>query len=74
MYDPEFLNASWGPAKTIKGRQAPRVKGLSKITGMKATHSEPLPSNRVKEKKSKWVGKKRYGHIKPMLSPFPESV
>ena len=23
MYDPEFLNASWGPAKTSKGRQTP---------------------------------------------------
>ena len=33
MYDPEFLNASWGPAKTSKGRQAPGVKGPSKING-----------------------------------------
>ena len=37
MYDPEFLNASQGPAKTSKGRQAPRVKGPSKTIGMKVT-------------------------------------
>ena len=36
MYDPEFLNTS-GPAKTSKGRQAPRVKGPSKTMGMKVT-------------------------------------
>ena len=38
MYDPEFLNASRQPAKTSKGRQAPRVKGPSKTMGMKVTH------------------------------------
>ena len=37
MYDPEFLNTSWGPAKTSKGRQDPRMKGLSKTMGMKVT-------------------------------------
>ena len=35
MYDPEFLNASQGPVKTSKGRQAPRVKDMSKTMGMK---------------------------------------
>ena len=38
LYDPEFLNTSWGPARTSKGRQAPRVKGPSKTMGMKVTH------------------------------------
>ena len=38
MYDPEFLNTSQGPAKTSKGRQAPRTKGQSKTMGMKVTH------------------------------------
>ena len=38
MYDPEFLNTSWGPAKTSKGRQAPGMKGPSKTTGTKVTH------------------------------------
>ena len=38
MYDPEFLNTSQGPAKTSKGRQAPRMKGPSKTTGRKMTH------------------------------------
>ena len=37
IYDPEFLNASWGSAKTSKGRQAPGVKGPSKTMGMKVT-------------------------------------
>ena len=37
MYDPKFLNASQGPAKTSKGRQAPGAKGPSKTMGMKAT-------------------------------------
>ena len=35
---PKFLNNSQGPAKTNKGRQAPRMKGPSKTTGMKVTH------------------------------------
>ena len=39
MYDPKFLNASWGPAKTSKDRQAPGVKGPSKTMGMKVTKS-----------------------------------
>ena len=38
MYYPEFLNTSWGPAKTSKGRQAPRIKGPSKTMRMKVTH------------------------------------
>ena len=38
MYDPEFLNTSQGPAKTNRGRQAPRVEGPSKTMGMKAIH------------------------------------
>ena len=38
MYDTEFSNASWGPAKTSKGRQTPGVKGPSKTMGTKATH------------------------------------
>ena len=38
MYDPEFLNTSWGPAKTSKSWQAPRAKGQSKLTGTKVTH------------------------------------
>ena len=38
MYDPKFLYASQGLAKTSKGRQAPGVKGQSKSMGMKATH------------------------------------
>ena len=38
MYDPEFLNTSWGPAKTSKGRQDLRVKGPSKTMGTKVTH------------------------------------
>ena len=38
IYDPEFLNASWGPAKTSKGRQAPGAKGLSKTMGTKVIH------------------------------------
>ena len=38
MYDPEFLNTSWGPAKTNKDRQAPGTKGPSKSTGTKMTH------------------------------------
>ena len=38
MCDLEFLNTSQGPAKTSKGRQAPRTKGLSKTMGMKVTH------------------------------------
>ena len=25
MYDPKFLNTSWAPAKTSKGRQAPEL-------------------------------------------------
>ena len=37
MYDLEFLNTSRGPAKTSKGRQAPRMKGPSKTMGTKAT-------------------------------------
>ena len=28
----------------------------------------------MKEKKSKWVGKRKFGPIKPMLSPFPETI
>ena len=28
----------------------------------------------MKEKKSKWVGKRKLGPIKPMLFPFPETV
>ena len=36
MYDPELLNTSQGIAKTSKGRQAPRMKSLSKTVGMKA--------------------------------------
>ena len=28
----------------------------------------------MKRKKLKWVGKKRYGHVKPMLSPFPKTI
>ena len=56
MYDPEFSNTSWGPAKTSKGRQAPGTKGLSKTMGMKVTHLEPLPLNQTKKnKKSMWV-------------------
>ena len=38
MYYPEFLNTSWGPAKTSKGRQAPGTKGPYKTMGMKVTH------------------------------------
>ena len=38
MYDTKFLNTSWGPAKTNKGRQAPRMKGPSKTIGTKVTH------------------------------------
>ena len=38
MYDPGFLNTSWGPAKTSKGRQTPRAKGPPKTMRMKATH------------------------------------
>ena len=38
MYDPKFLNASQGPAKTSKGRQAPRMKSPSKTMGTRATH------------------------------------
>ena len=37
MYNPEFKNSSRGPAKTSKGRQAPRTKGPLKTMGMKAT-------------------------------------
>ena len=37
MYDPEFLNTSWGPAKTSKDRQAPRMKGPFKTKGTKVT-------------------------------------
>ena len=37
MYNPEFLNTSQGPAKTSKGRQAPRMKGPSKTMGIKVT-------------------------------------
>ena len=37
MYDPEFLNTSWGLAKTNKGRQVPGTKGPSKTMGMKVT-------------------------------------
>ena len=37
MYDPGFLNTSWGPAKISKGRQDPRMKDLSKTKGMKVT-------------------------------------
>ena len=37
MYDPEFLNSGWGPAKTSQGWQAPEVKGQPKLTGMKVT-------------------------------------
>ena len=38
MYETELLNNSQGPAKTSKGRQAPRMKGPSKTMGMKVTH------------------------------------
>ena len=37
MYDPEFLNTSWGPAKTSKERQAPGMKGPSNTMGTKVT-------------------------------------
>ena len=37
MYNREFSNISWGPAKTSKGRQAPRAKGPSKTMEMKVT-------------------------------------
>ena len=33
-----------------------------------------MPSNQIKGRKSKWMRKRKYGHIKPMLSTFPESV
>ena len=38
MFDPEFLNTSWGPAKTSKSQQASGVKGQSKLMGTKVTH------------------------------------
>ena len=38
MYNPEFLNSSWGSAKTSNGRQAPGMKGPLKTMGMKANH------------------------------------
>ena len=38
MFDPEFLNTSWGPEKTNKSLQAPRAKGQSKSTRTKVTH------------------------------------
>ena len=38
IYDPEFLNSGWGPAKTSQGRQTPKSKGQPKPTGVKATH------------------------------------
>ena len=38
MYDPEFLNSSWGPAKTSLGQQAPKAKGQPKSTAAKVTH------------------------------------
>ena len=38
MYDPKFLNTSWGPSRTSKGRQAPKAKGPSKTMGTKVTH------------------------------------
>ena len=38
MYNPKFFKHLWGPAKTSKGQQAPRVEGQSKTTGMKVTH------------------------------------
>ena len=55
MYNPEFLNASWGPANASKSRQAPGTKGPSKTTAMKVTHLELLPLNQMKGRKSKWV-------------------
>ena len=38
IFNPKFLNTSWGPAKTSKSWQAPRAKGQSKLMGMKVTH------------------------------------
>ena len=38
MFNPEFLNTSWEPAKISKSLQAPRVKGQSRLIGMKVTH------------------------------------
>ena len=74
MYNPEFLNTSWRPVKTSKGRQAPGVQGPSKTMGMKVTHLEPPQSNQMKGRKLKWVGKRKYRHIKLMFPPFQESV
>ena len=48
MFDPEFLNTTWGPAMTSKSWEVPRAKGKSKSTGTKVTHYELPPSNRVK--------------------------
>ena len=35
MYDPDFLNSGWRPAKTSPNQQVPRVKNACKLTGTK---------------------------------------
>ena len=47
MYDPEFLNLCRGPAKTSKGRQAPRTKGHRRLWRQRQLVA---PSNRTRPK------------------------
>ena len=45
MYNPEFLNASQGPAKTSKGRQTPQSERLIHDHGHEGDSLRATPSN-----------------------------
>ena len=71
MYNPEFLNTSQGPEKISKDRQAPRVKGLSKTMGTKATH-KAAPLKLSERTKIEVDGKEEVQAHKAHAFPFPK--
>ena len=73
MYDPEFLNASWGPAKTSKGRQ-PQSKRVIQDHRDEGDSLRAAPLKLNERKEIQVGGKRKYAYIKPMLSLFPESI
>ena len=71
MYNPEFLNTSQGSEKISKDRHAPRVKGLSKTMGTKATY-KAAPLKLSERTKIEVGGKEEVQAHKAHAFPFPK--
>ena len=73
MFDPKFLNTSWGPAKTSKSWQAPGVKWPVQNNGDEGDSLRAAPLKSSEREKIEVGGKEEVQVHKAHAFPFPKN-